>query len=51
MDPFSGSGTTATVAAKNNRKWIGIDSNSDYCELAKARIEAETNAGEKVEND
>ncbi|MBQ6810946.1 MAG: site-specific DNA-methyltransferase, partial [Firmicutes bacterium] len=51
LDPFSGSGTTATVAAKNNRKWIGIDSNSDYCELAKARVEAETNAGEKVEND
>ena len=51
LDPFSGSGTTATVAAKNNRKWIGIDSNSDYCELAKARIEAETNAGEKVKND
>ena len=45
LDPFSGSGTTATVAERHNRKWIGIDSNPDYCELAKARIEAETTAG------
>lgn len=41
LDPFSGSGTTAAVAQKNNRKWIGIDANADYCELARARIEAE----------
>lgn len=41
LDPFSGSGTTAAVAQKNNRRWIGIDSNADYCELATARIKAE----------
>jgi DNA modification methylase len=41
LDPFSGSGTTAAVAIKNNRRWIGIDANPDYCELATARIEQE----------
>lgn len=38
LDPFSGSGTTAVVAAKNNRRWIGIDANQQYCELAQERI-------------
>ena len=41
LDPFSGSGTTAAVAMKNNRRWIGIDANADYCELATARITQE----------
>jgi len=41
LDPFSGSGTTAIVAAKNKRKWIGIDANQDYCELSLARMELE----------
>ncbi|ASS37450.1 DNA-methyltransferase [Mogibacterium pumilum] len=41
LDPFSGSGTTAAVAMKNNRRWIGIDANADYCELASARLEQE----------
>lgn len=41
LDPFSGSGTTAVVAAKNNRKWIGIDANAEYCELATARMRLE----------
>lgn len=38
LDPFSGSGTTAVVARNNNRRWIGIDANADYCELAQARM-------------
>lgn len=41
LDPFSGSGTTAVVAQKNGRHWIGIDTNKDYCDLARARIDAE----------
>ncbi len=43
LDPFSGSGTTAVVAAKNNRHWIGIDTNKDYCELSEARMKMELN--------
>ena len=41
LDPFSGSGTTAVVAAKNNRRWIGIDANASYCELAQERMNLE----------
>lgn len=51
LDPFSGSGTTATVAQKNNRKWIGIDANADYCELAQARIDAEATVEGEGKND
>lgn len=46
LDPFSGSGTTAVSAARNGRRWIGIDLNPDYCELATARMEIEL-GGEK----
>lgn len=41
LDPFSGSGTTSISAARNNRRWIGIDANPDYCELATERLEIE----------
>ncbi|MDR0977952.1 MAG: site-specific DNA-methyltransferase [Endomicrobium sp.] len=38
FDPFSGSGTTALVAAMNKRIGIGLDIDSSYCKLAKKRI-------------
>jgi len=38
LDPFMGSGTTAVVAEKLNRRWIGIELNPKYCEIAKKRI-------------
>ena len=38
LDPFCGSGTTGVVAYKLNRKFIGIDLNKEYCEIAKKRI-------------
>ncbi len=41
LDPFSGSGTTCFVAEKLNRRWIGIDVNKDYCELAQERMKLE----------
>lgn len=47
LDPFAGSGTSCLVAQKNNRRWIGIDANNDYCELATLRIEREGNAKEQ----
>ncbi len=37
LDPFNGSGTTGIVAAKMNRKYIGIESDKDYLELTKKR--------------
>lgn len=38
LDPFIGSGTTAVVANKLNRKWIGIEHNLEYIKLAKKRV-------------
>lgn len=38
LDPFLGSGTTAVVAVRNDREYIGIELNPEYAELAKERI-------------
>lgn len=38
IDPFSGSGTAAVVAKNLNRKFIAIDNNKDYCQLALKRL-------------
>lgn len=38
LDPFFGSGTTGLAAVKNDRRYIGIELNAEYCKLAKERI-------------
>lgn len=38
LDPFMGSGTTAIVAEKYGRQWLGLELNPDYCEIAAKRI-------------
>ena len=38
LDPFLGSGTTAFVAKKLGRKWIGIEKSKKYADMAKKRI-------------
>jgi len=45
LDPFLGSGTTAVACEKLNRRWIGIEMNPEYIEIAKKRIEEETKQG------
>lgn len=40
LDPYMGSGTTAVVAKKLGRKYIGIELNPEYCKIAEARIKA-----------
>ena len=39
LDPFMGSGTTGIAALRNNRKFIGIEVNADYFEIARERIQ------------
>ena len=38
LDPFLGSGTTAVVAKRLNRQWIGIEKRKKYVEMALKRI-------------
>jgi len=40
LDPFVGSGTTAVAAKKLGRKFIGIDINREYVEIAQRRLDA-----------
>jgi tRNA G10 N-methylase Trm11 len=39
LDPFVGSGTTAVAAKKLGRKFVGIDINLEYVEIAQKRLE------------
>lgn len=39
LDPFLGSGTTALVAKRLNRNYIGVDINPEYCKMAQDRLQ------------
>jgi len=45
LDPFSGSGTTAVVAAKLNRQFTGIEISKEYVQRSRERIKAYKNVG------
>jgi len=40
LDPFLGSGTTAAVAKRFARRFIGIEREESYADIARARVEA-----------
>jgi DNA modification methylase len=40
LDMFSGAGTTALVAKKNNRNHIGIELNQEYIKIAEKRLQS-----------
>jgi DNA modification methylase len=42
LDPFFGTGTTGAVAKKLGRKYIGIEREQDYIEIAQKRIDSIT---------
>jgi site-specific DNA-methyltransferase (adenine-specific) len=39
LDPFTGSGTTGIAAFREGFRFIGIEREPDYYEIARARIE------------
>ena len=39
LDPFAGSGTTGVACVMTNRKYILIEKDEKYCEIARKRIE------------
>ncbi len=39
FDPFGGTGTTYATAEAFNRKWIGTEIDSEFCELIKKRLQ------------
>ena len=41
LDPFAGSGTTGVVTKKLGRKFVGVEINPEYRDMAIARIQAE----------
>lgn len=38
LDPFFGTGTTGAVARRLGRKWIGVEREDQYCQVARQRI-------------
>jgi site-specific DNA-methyltransferase (adenine-specific) len=39
LDPFMGSGTTGVACMNTNRRFLGIEMDDKYFEIAKKRIE------------
>jgi hypothetical protein len=50
LDPFMGSGTTAIVAERLGRDWVGIELKPEYVDMAMKRIHAERARAEEVIN-
>ncbi len=44
LDPTVGSGTTCVMAARNRRRYVGIDISQDYCDIARQRLAREATA-------
>ena len=41
LDPFAGSGTTGVACVREGMRFVGIEREAEYCEIARRRIEAE----------
>lgn len=41
LDPFAGSGTVGVVALRHNRRFLGVELNPAYCQMAADRIVAD----------
>jgi modification methylase len=47
LDPFLGSGSTAVAAVRNDRRYVGYDTDPQYVELAEARVSEAREAAER----
>ena len=50
LDPFAGSGTTCRIAKETGRRFIGIELNPDYAEMAAKATETKVISGDIVLN-
>lgn len=41
LDPMTGSGTVCVMAAKNSRRFVGVEISEDYCAIARQRLAQE----------
>jgi DNA modification methylase len=41
LDPFTGSGTVGVVALRHGRRFVGVELNPEYAEIARDRIEGD----------
>jgi site-specific DNA-methyltransferase (adenine-specific) len=41
LDPFTGTGTAALAARRHGRRWLAIENNPDYLDIAERRLAAE----------
>jgi len=51
LDPFAGSGSTGKAAIREGFRFIGIEQDPEYLEIAKCRIEYEFNKTQKGSNE
>ncbi len=51
MDPFGGSGTTGVAAAKENKLFVLIDNNAEYCKQAQQRLRKESDMNIAIVSD
>ncbi len=45
LDPFAGSGTTLVAAARNDRRWVGLELSEEYARQAARRVAQEAAEG------
>ncbi|MCU0916070.1 MAG: site-specific DNA-methyltransferase [Planctomycetes bacterium] len=48
LDPFAGSGTTCRIAKEMGRRFIGIELNPDYAEMAAKATDAKVIPGDAI---
>ncbi len=49
LDPFFGTGTTGAVAKRLHRRWIGIERDAHYVQIAQQRIDATSPAASETD--